>query len=190
MVRLLISLALVTLALSSIIIPPSSINLNRLGSASPQQALNTQPSNQNSGSSTSSSTSSALNSIQIMKSLLTQKYQDMMGGKSPTQELIITNKDANHASTQDIKNTMKEYQKQLMNQYNTTQSNMTTNSSGDNIDNGLNNSIKGAQNIIYEGNSNTIHGVSNKVNGSHNVIGGKSHFIQVRDRLYTVTEMW
>ena len=143
MVRILIYLALITLALSSIIIPPSSINLNRVGSASPQQVPNTQPSNQSPGSSTSSSTSSALNSIQIMKSLLTQKYQDMMGGKSPTQELIITNKDANRASTDDIKKSMKEYQKQLMDQYSTAQSNMTTNISGDNIDNGLNNSIKG-----------------------------------------------
>ena len=181
MVRLLLILALVTISLSSIIGTPSSIAIQRVGASSSQQLPNAQTNNLSLGSSTPSSTNSALNSIQIMKSLLTQKYQDVMDGKSSPQDLIATNKDANQDSKQQVKDTMKEYQQQLISQYNASQSKTTANSSGDNIDNGLNNSIRGTQNIIYEGNSNSIDGKANRVNGSNNVIGGNSLPIQVRD---------
>lgn len=77
-----------------------------------------------------------------------------------------------------------------MQQYNSAQNNLTFNDSvGDNIDNGLNNSIRGAKNIIHEGNSNRISGMANQVNGSNNVIGGIYCHIQVITPKCTAVEI-
>ena len=77
-----------------------------------------------------------------MKSLLTQKYQDIMDGKPTGQELASATLNVNLNASNQIKNSMKDYQKQVIDQYNAAQSNYTV-INGSNIDNGLNNSIQG-----------------------------------------------
>jgi len=77
-----------------------------------------------------------------MKSLLTQKYQDIMDGKPTGQELASATLNVNQNASNQIKNSMKDYQKQVIDQYNAAQSNYTV-INGSNIDNGLNNSIQG-----------------------------------------------
>jgi len=78
----------------------------------------------------------------MMKSLLTQKYQDIMDGKPTGQELASATLNVNLNASNQIKNSMKDYQKQVIDQYNAAQSNYTV-INGSNIDNGLNNSIQG-----------------------------------------------
>ncbi len=98
-----------------------------------------------------------------MKSKLAQKYT----------ELLSKEDSVNTYNSSSIKNSLKSYQQGLMDLYINTQGASGGSAADDsNIDNGLNNTINGKNNVIRQGDSNSIHGQSNTINGSNNQIYG------------------
>ena len=107
--RLLLGPVLVVLALTSIISPPSSIRINRVGAPSPKELFFPSTPTDNPVAIQSTPTS-AISSLQAMKSLLTQKYQDMIGNTpAPQKQTNRTNSNAgtNQNASQQVKQSVK-----------------------------------------------------------------------------------
>lgn len=85
MIRITFVLAIIAIATTSIIGPPSNINIDHIDMSNPYQAFFSKQINSDTLGSQAQNTSQTMSSIEKMKQILAQKYKSMMNNQQKTQ---------------------------------------------------------------------------------------------------------